>query len=52
MMNTEQSKLRFYRSGEMIATKNRNGLLMTAGRCTCTTTTTCVACVEIVIKAN
>lgn len=51
MSRASKSALSFYRSGEFRPSK-RGALLVTAGRCTCTTTSTCVACVEVVIDAN
>lgn len=50
-MKATKSALSFYRSGEFRSAP-RGGLLVTAGRCTCTTTSSSVTCVEIHVDAN
>lgn len=51
MSTNNRSALSFYRSGELHMRRS-GSLLVTAGRCTTTTTSTCVACVEIVIEVE
>lgn len=51
MSMKSKSALSFYRSGEL-RSQPRGGVLITAGRCTCTTTSSCATCVEIVIEVE
>jgi hypothetical protein len=50
-MKRTKSALSFYRSGEL-RKSYRGALLITAGRCTTTTTSTCTGCIEIDIQIN
>lgn len=47
-----RSALSFYCSGEIRPSKARGDVLITAGRCTCTTTSCCDTCVTIEISAE
>ncbi len=52
MQHNSVSRLSFYRSAERSVARDRTGLLITAGRCTCTTTTSSDTCIKIEIQAN
>lgn len=46
------SALSFYSSGELRTPKSGRTVLVTAGRCTCTTTSCSDTCVVIEVEAN
>lgn len=53
MRHGKKSVLSFYRSGELFRQGGaRVGAVVTAGRCSSTTTTSCATCIEVTIPVD